>query len=86
MVHNLESPIINFLPLVHYPIQPKPQISNLGHDYALSTENFMLMKYFVLFQLPGNWPTTKKWAPYFRSITESSDETTPSEKKPTKEV
>jgi hypothetical protein len=45
-----------------------PKNYKIGHDGILSIENFILMikNQILLFQLPGNWPTTKKCAPYFR--------------------
>jgi hypothetical protein len=53
-------------------IRPKSQISKIGHDGILSIGNFKLMikNHILIFQLPGNWPTTKKCAPYFRGNTE----------------
>jgi hypothetical protein len=30
-------------PMVYSPIQPKSQIFNIGHDYALWIKNFMVM-------------------------------------------
>jgi hypothetical protein len=49
-------------------IRPKSQNFKIGHDGILSIENFILMikNHILLFQLPGNWPTTKKCAPNFR--------------------
>jgi hypothetical protein len=48
------------------------QSPKIGHDGILSIGNFILMikNHILLFQLPGNWPTTKKCAPYFRGNTE----------------
>jgi hypothetical protein len=45
-----------------------PKITKIGHDGILSIGNFILVikNQILLFQLPGNWPTTKKCAPYFR--------------------
>jgi hypothetical protein len=53
-------------------IRPKSQNFKTGHDGILSIGNFILMikNNILLFQLPGNWPTTKKCAPYFRGNTE----------------
>jgi hypothetical protein len=53
-------------------IRPKSQNFKIGHDGILSIGNFILMikNHILLFQLPGNWPTTKKCAPYFRGNTE----------------
>jgi hypothetical protein len=53
-------------------IRPKSQYFKIGHDGILSIGNFILMIKIniLLFQLPGNWPTTKKCAPYFRGNTQ----------------
>jgi hypothetical protein len=53
-------------------IRPKSQNFKIGHDGILSIGTFILMikNHILLFQLPGNWPTTKKCAPYFRGNTE----------------
>jgi hypothetical protein len=53
-------------------IRPKFQNFKIGHDGILSIGNFILMikNNILLFQLPGNLPTTKKCAPYFRGNTE----------------
>jgi hypothetical protein len=53
-------------------IRPKSQNFKIGHDGILSIGNFILMikNHILLFQLPGNWPTTKNCAPYFRGNTE----------------
>jgi hypothetical protein len=53
-------------------IRPKSQNFKIGHDDILSIGNFILMikNHILLFQLPRNWPTTKKCAPYFRGNTE----------------
>jgi hypothetical protein len=53
-------------------IRPKSQNFKIGHDGILSIGNFILMikNNILLFQLPGNLPTTKKCAPYFRGNTE----------------
>jgi hypothetical protein len=53
-------------------IRPKSQKFKIGHDGILSNGNFILIikNNIFLFQLPGNWPTTKKCAPYFRGNTE----------------
>jgi hypothetical protein len=49
-------------------IRPKSQNFKIGHDGILSIGNFILMikNHILLFRLPGNCPTTKKCAPYFR--------------------
>jgi hypothetical protein len=49
-------------------IWPKSQNYKIGHDCILSIGNFILVikNHILLFQLPGNCPTTKKCAPYFR--------------------
>jgi hypothetical protein len=49
-------------------IRPKSLNFKIGHDGILSIGNFMLI--ILLLQLPGNWTTTKKCAPYFRGNTE----------------
>jgi hypothetical protein len=53
-------------------IRPKSQNIKKGHDGILSIGNIILIikNQILLFQLPGNWPTTKKCAPYFRGDTE----------------
>jgi hypothetical protein len=53
-------------------IRLKSQNYEIGHDGILSIGNFILVikNHILLFQLPGNWPTTKKCAPYFRGNTE----------------
>jgi hypothetical protein len=52
-------------------IRPKSQKFKIGYDDILSIGNFILMikNHISLFQLPGNWPTTKKCAHYFRGNT-----------------
>jgi hypothetical protein len=47
-------------------IRPESQNFKIWHDGILSIGNFILMikNHILLFQLPGNWPTTKKCAPY----------------------
>jgi hypothetical protein len=49
-------------------IRPKSHNYKIGNDGILSIGNFILVikNRILLFQLPGNWPTTKKCAPYFR--------------------
>jgi hypothetical protein len=49
-------------------IRLKSQNYKIGHDGILSIGDFILIikNNILLFQLPGNWPTTKKCAPYFR--------------------
>jgi hypothetical protein len=53
-------------------IRPKSQKFKIGREGILSIENFRLMikNHILLFQLPGNWPTTKKCTAYFRGNTE----------------
>jgi hypothetical protein len=53
-------------------IRPKSQNFKIGHDGILSIGNFILMikNHILVLQLPGNLPTTKKCAPYFRGNTE----------------
>jgi hypothetical protein len=55
--------IHNFEPILAY-----------GHDPAYKSQNLnlgmMINNHILLFQLPGNWPTTEKCAPYFRGNTE----------------
>jgi hypothetical protein len=55
-------------------IRPKSQNYKIGHDGILSIGNFILVikNNILLFQLPGNWPTTKKCASYFRGNMEFS--------------
>jgi hypothetical protein len=55
-------------------IWPRSQNFKIGHDGILSIGNFILMlkNHILIFQLPGNWPTTKKCAPFFRGNTEFS--------------
>jgi hypothetical protein len=59
------------VPVLYSPNQPKSQIFNIGHDYALWIRNFMVMinTHFALLHLPGNSLKTKKNAPYFRGNT-----------------
>jgi hypothetical protein len=61
-------------PVAHSLIRPKSHISNIGHDGTLSFRNFIMKikNHILLFQLPGNRPTTKKCAPYFRGNMEFS--------------
>jgi hypothetical protein len=54
--------------VLHWPtamIRPKSQNFKIGHDGILSIGNFILMikNHILLFQLPGNWPTTKNVLP-----------------------
>jgi hypothetical protein len=61
--------------MLHWPtaiIRPKSLKFKIGHDGILPIGNFILMikNHILLFQLPGNCPTTKKCAPYFRGNTE----------------
>jgi hypothetical protein len=47
-------------------IQSKSQKLKKGHGIILSIGIFIDKNHILLLQLPGNWPTTKKCAPYFR--------------------